>query len=211
MCLGFVCSFIHQVVSSMDLWVPANPEGEGLSQEARCRGACREQMSNTVPNLLAIALSTQAPQCLSMSSTPPPPSRIQHAQRCSGFSRGPSSHRFFGTVQSGPGPAKLCRGSQAQWGHSQLLPSWRQWPGQLPRNSPRSPQGSSVLGSQRNLGRLQSRISPHPAIGMDLPASVRSPFHYCSHSIPRLPAPSSIQPSTYSSKTEGRASGHLRT
>lgn len=56
--------------------------------------------------------------------------------------------------------------SQSPGRGGQLLPSWRAWPGQLSRNSPRSRWGASVHHRWRNLRGGQSRISFHPTTGI---------------------------------------------
>ena len=89
--------------------------------------------------------------------------------------------------------------SQSPGGGGQLLPSWRAWPGQLSRNSPRSRWGVSIHHRWRNLRGGQSRFPSTPLWGSltlvwSSPISSHFPIdpsiHLCFQRTLRLPTPS---------------------
>lgn len=115
------------------------------------------------------------------------------------------------TAQLGAGrarPKEQGVGSQPHWGGSQLLPSWREWPGQLSRNSPRSRWGASVHYRWKNIGRLQCRISlhptteiPDPGLGLlDLQLALHRPLH--SSLLSKNPQASNSSASHHTSEVE---------
>lgn len=104
-------------------------------------------------------------------------------------------------------------GSQPHWGGSQLLSSWREWPGQLSRNSPRSRWGASVHYRWKSIGRLQCRISLHPTTEIPDPGlgllDFQPALHRPLHSSLLSKNPPAFNPSTSHHTSEVERAGFM--